>query len=194
MAEPAGEEPVGEASAVPALREGYLEKKMKSKLRGFKKRWFVLLPGKLEYYLTEEERAEGKEPKGIIPLAHGVIEKPHGRSAERNAFRLSFNTNNVKLSKNLADADGTTVDAKQLKYVLAAETVEDQMGWEEAVREQIWEATVNPDEREKKERRLTGFDPPEKLVTDMSMQPAIIEEEEYDEDASEEGEEGEEGG
>ena len=64
MAEPAGEEPVGEAPAVPALREGYLEKKMKSKLRGFKKRWFVLLPGKLEYYLTEEERAEGKEPKG----------------------------------------------------------------------------------------------------------------------------------
>ena len=38
-------------------------------------------------------------------------------------------------------------DAKQLKYVLAAEDVETQMRWEELIREQIWNASTNPNVR-----------------------------------------------
>ena len=38
-------------------------------------------------------------------------------------------------------------DAKQVKYVLAAEDVETQMRWEELIREQIWNASTTTEVR-----------------------------------------------
>ena len=52
------------------LMQGALDKKMKSRMRGFKSRWFVLRPKELVYYDSEAAAQNNPEaPLGIIPLA-----------------------------------------------------------------------------------------------------------------------------
>ena len=134
-----------------------------------------------------------------------VIEAPHGHSAARPAFRLSFKEANVKRGKSLwgqkkdntacsgtnssgASAAGDTganhgggkLVVKQAKYVLSASSLEDKSGWEEAVRAEVWKASTSDDDQVKKERRLSGMEKPE-LYKPMNIQ-AVIEEDEEEEE------------
>jgi len=62
--------------------QGALDKKMKSRMRGFKSRWFLLRPKELVYYESEAAAQKNPEaPLGIIPLAVRGTPKPaHTRS------------------------------------------------------------------------------------------------------------------
>ena len=62
------------------LMQGALDKKMKSRMRGFKSRWFVLRAKELVYYDSEATAQKSPEtPLGIIPLAVRRVPPPPSR-------------------------------------------------------------------------------------------------------------------
>ena len=59
------------------LMQGALDKKMKSRMRGFKSRWFVLRAKELVYYDSEAAALKSPEaPLGVIPLAVRRVPPP----------------------------------------------------------------------------------------------------------------------
>ena len=126
----------------------------------------------------------------LLDLQGALIEAPHGRSAQRPAFRLSFKEANVRRRRRGplgrsqsvgSEDDGVAV--KQAKYVLSATTVEEKVAWEDALREQIWKASTSDEDQEKKERRLSGIEKPDSYKP-MNIQ-AVIEEDEEEEELDE---------
>ena len=132
------------------------------------------------------------------PLARAqgaLIEAPHGRSAARPAFRLSFKEANVRRGKSrwgqrdageagpAAGGAGAKLVVKQAKYVLSASSLEEKTAWEEAVRAEVWRASTSDDDQAKKERRLSGLEKPESYKP-MNIQ-AVIEEDEEEEELDE---------
>ena len=71
--------------------QGALDKKMKSRMRGFKSRWFMLRPKELVYYESEAAAQKNPEaPLGIIPLAVRGAPKPaHARAFSGQPAALS---------------------------------------------------------------------------------------------------------
>ena len=134
----------------------------------------------------------------MLPRARAqgaLIEAPHGRSAARPAFRLSFKEANVRRGKSrwgqrdageagtAAGGAGAKLVVKQAKYVLSASSLEEKSAWEEAVRAEVWRASTSEDDQAKKERRLSGMEKPESYKP-MNIQ-AVIEEDEEEEELDE---------
>ena len=67
----------GMAEPGAVLMQGALDKKMKSRMRGFKSRWFVLRAKELVYYDSEAAALKSPEaPLGVIPLAVRRVPPP----------------------------------------------------------------------------------------------------------------------
>ena len=64
-----------------AIKEGYLGKKMKSKMRGIKQRYFKLFEYELVYWYSKEDSDSGKDAVATIPLKVSAMCAPFSHAA-----------------------------------------------------------------------------------------------------------------
>ena len=100
-------------------KEGYMYKKGKKKLRIWRRRFFIIMDGQLQYF-----KAPGLPPKGAIPITSPDMVELAPECKRQPAFKI-------------------TADKKKVRY-FCTESIEEANSWVEALRRTARGLDVNP--------------------------------------------------